>query len=522
MGRDGTAKSRGSFPRSRSSSHPVLGSGEVFLAREVPASSLSRAEKEGAVRRLARGIYTTNTTDSPEQVTRRNLWRIIGMLFRGAVIGDRSVCNPGRPSGDGSVYLISPDVSERGRNLELPGLTLRLRHGMGAVTYDAPLPGEIWLSSTARGLLENARLTRSRGDRLSRTLSRAELEEWLESLLDERGETRFLELRDQAREIAPALGLQAELETVDALFGAVLGTRNVRAESPLLRARQQGLPYDDRRVELFKALHEELSSLAPRSRISPPDAPRVRYLPFFDAYFSNYIEGTEFTIEEAKEIVFDRIVPPARPADAHDVLGTYALVADIAEMRRLPGSFDEYLELLRNRHWRMMEQRPEVHPGEFKTQANRAGVTMFVDPARVKGTLAQGFALHETLNDPFARAVFQMFLVAEVHPFTDGNGRIARIMTNAELLAAGEERLLIPPAYRSDYIGSLRALSGNGFADRLPRVLDFAQRYTRAIDFSDFDQAVEQLSSTNAFVDSDDAERDGIRLRMPASAGSVA
>jgi fido (protein-threonine AMPylation protein) len=496
----------------------VLGGGEVFLAREVPASSLSRAEREGVVRRLARGLYTTNVADPPEQVVRRNLWRIAGLLFPGAVLGDRSVRDPSRPGEDGSVYLMSPDVSERGRTVELPGLSLRVRRGPGAIAHDAPLPGGIYLSSTARGLLENARLTRGRGERISRTLSHAELEEWLERLLDERGEERFLELRDQAREIAPLLGLEQELQTLDALFGAVLGTRTVRAQSPLLRARQQGLPYDDRRLQLFDALHAELSALAPRSRPSPPDAARVRYLPFFDAYFSNYIEGTEFTVEEAREIVFERIVPPHRPADAHDVLGTYALVSDRNEMRRLPRSLDDYLDILRNRHRRMMGQRPEAQPGEFKTQANRAGSTIFVDPSRVRGTLAKGYALYETLLDPFARAVFQMFLVSEVHPFLDGNGRMARMMANAELIAAGEELILVPSVYRIEYLGALRALSANGFADRLPRVLDFAQRYTHAIDFSDFDQAVSQLSSTNALVDADEAEREGIRLRMPPMA----
>jgi len=33
-----------------------------------------------------------------------------------------------------------------------------------------------------------------------------------------------------------------------------------------------------------------------------------------------------------------------------------------------------------------------------------------------------------------------MFLVSEVHPFLDGNGRIARVMMNAELILA--ERVL--------------------------------------------------------------------------------
>jgi Fic family protein len=41
------------------------------------------------------------------------------------------------------------------------------------------------------------------------------------------------------------------------------------------------------------------------------------------------------------------------------------------------------------------------------------------------------------------------FLVSEVHPFLDGNGRLARVMINAELAAARQMRVLIPIVYRS-------------------------------------------------------------------------
>ena len=498
------------------SPRPLLGAGEVFLSTTVAPATLARAAAAGQVRRLVRGLYTTNTTDSLEDVVRRNLLRIIALLFPGSVIGDRSAISAGLPGEDGSVYLITPDVSsDRERLVRLPGATLRVRAGSSAVEGDLPYPGGIFLAGTARGLLENARLTRGRQGRMSRTLSRKELEEWLEKLIDQKGEAGLRKLRDEARALAEELELGAEFDTVNALVGSVLGSRTLRARSPLLRARQQGLAYDAQRVEKLAALRDELAGLAPRFRPVVPGTERLRFLPFFEAYFSNFIEGTEFTVEEAKEIVFDHVVPIARPADAHDVLGTYALVSDETEMRRLPGTFDEYLDLLQARHLRMLERRPEALPGQFKEHTNRAGQVVFVTPERVKGTLAKGYALYETLDDPFARAVFQSFLVAEVHPFVDGNGRIARVMMNAELTAANEERIIITPVYRIEYIGSLRALSANGFPDRLPRVLDFAQRYTHAIDFSDFDAAVNVLAGTNALVPSDQAERDGIRLKMP-------
>ena len=42
---------------------------------------------------------------------------------------------------------------------------------------------------------------------------------------------------------------------------------------------------------------------------------------FFDAYFSNFIEGTEFEVEEALQIIGSGIVPADRPADGRDILG---------------------------------------------------------------------------------------------------------------------------------------------------------------------------------------------------------
>ena len=49
----------------------------------------------------------------------------------------------------------------------------------------------------------------------------------------------------------------------------------------------------------------------------------------------------------------------------------------------------------------------------------------------------------------------------------------------------------------------------------LIRTLDFAQRYTAAIDFSEVETAREMLEQTNAFADSNDADVAGIRLTLP-------
>ena len=486
---------------------------EVFRAAAAPRSTVSDAVARGELRRLARGLYTRNLTDPPEQVIRRNLYDVVAAFFPSAVIAERSARLGARPADDGSLFL----VHDRSADAALPGLTLRPRRGPAATKGDLSLPAGLHMSSVPRALLENAALSRGRKGRAPRTLTRTELEEWLESLIEQRGEVGFRALREQVRVLAPILALERELAILDPLMGAVLGTRrDVQASSALLRAPQKGHPYDPRRVELFETLHEALDRLAPVERpVLDPTSPRYRFLPFFEAYFSNFIEGTEFAVEEARGIVFDNVIPPTRSEDAHDVTGTYRLVSDPVELARLPTGVNDLVSLLESRHRVLLEGRPDKQPGVFKQEANRVGNVQFVVPTLVEGTLREGFSLYRRLAYPFARAVFQMFLISEVHPFSDGNGRIARVMMNAELVAAAEQRIIIPQVFRNNYLTSLRALTVNSRADPLIRALDFAQRYTAAIDFSDFDQARATLEQTNAFTDPVEADAAGVRLTLP-------
>jgi fido (protein-threonine AMPylation protein) len=486
---------------------------EVFAASAAPRSTVSDALGRGELRRLTRGLYTRNLTDPPELVVRRNLWDVVAALYPGALIADRSA-RLGRPADDGSLFLVHDRASET----QVAGLLLRPRSGHPPLEEDLPFPAGLHMSSVPRALLENAALSRGRHGRVPRTLTRPELEEWLESLIDQRDEEGFRALREQVRTLAPRLGLEDELAVLDPLMGAVLGTRRVRAASPRLRARQKGFPYDANRVDLFDVLFTALDVAAPIIRpVLDPDAPRYRFLPFFEAYFSNFIEGTEFAVEEARAIVFDGVIPPARPEDAHDVIGTYRLVSDRTEMSRVPADGDELIALLKSRHRVLLEGRPEKHPGVFKTEANRVGNVRFIAPTLVEGTLRQGFNVYRRLTSPFARAVFQMFLISEVHPFDDGNGRIARVMMNAELVAASEQRIIVPQVYRNNYLMALRALTVNRRAEALIATLDFAQRYTTAIDYSNFEGTQAMLEETNAFRDPAEADAAGVRLVLPSS-----
>jgi hypothetical protein len=486
----------------------------IIAARDFNRSTVYAAARRGDLRQLAPGLFTTDLVTPPDELVASRLPAIVSALYPGAVISDRSARTGGRPAKDGSLFI----VHERTRNTTLPGeIVIRPRHGAGPVEGDMPFGDNLWYSSEPRTLLENAVLTRGRGSRVARTLSRRELEDWIDMLITQRGPEGINNVRDRARELAPQLGLEEQFQFIDTLIGSALGTRRARASSPRLRARQRGKAYDPDRLELFEVLKAALEQRSPILRpVVDPRTQRYRFLPFFEAYFSNYIEGTRFSVDEAVEIALHERIPIDRPEDAHDVLGTYRIVSDPVEMARVVHGFDEYLGLLRRRHSVVLEGRPDRRPGQFKEQSNEAGGLLFVAPTLVTGTLAAGFELSRTLTSAFARAVFQMFVVSEVHPFDDGNGRIARIMMNAELVAGGEHRIIIPSIYRNNYMMGLRGMSSNRHAEGLIASLDFAQRYTAAIDFSDLERARVELSATNAFRDSEEEAAGVARLQLPS------
>ncbi len=484
---------------------------EAFVSNTAISGAVSRAVRVGELRRLASRLYTKNLEDPPEDIVRRNLWGIVAGYFPGALVADRTALEA-VPAPDGSVCL----VSERGRTVELPGIVLRPRRGIGAAESDMPFVSGLHLSSMARAYLENMRPSRARRGRVARTLTRAELEERLDGLIRSSGEAGINRLRDNARAVATELGMEGEADQLDAVIGALPGTRDSRLDSSLGQARGLGRPYDPERIELFHGLHQALRNHPPRFRSSPSrDSGARSTQAFFEAYFSNFVEGTEFLLEEAVRIVFDGEIPQNRPADAHDVVGTWRIVSDLREMSRTPRDFAGLTRILQERHRRIMAGRPEMLPGEFKVAPNRAGQTLFVAPELVPGTLEQGFSLYRSLESPFARAVYMMFLISEIHPFADGNGRIARVMMNAELVAGGEERIIVPTVFRDNYLAALRALTRTGRPDPLISVLDYAQRWTRAVNWISIPETQHELEACNAFLDSDEAEAEGLRLRMP-------
>jgi fido (protein-threonine AMPylation protein) len=474
---------------------------ELVFADAQTSKRYQREVAARRMRRLIRGVYTPNQEDSPDIIIQRNRPDIIDRLFPNTVVSHRSAFEIGAAV-QPHIWLTGNFAKERA--IRLPGLTIHVLPGKG------PLPGDIrfknfHIAGQARSFLEN--LSPSRGPEEQRkTLPRAQVERRLAETMVVRGESHLNRIRDEAKVLAPQLDLEKERAELDAMIGALLGTRPDTSISDKANIRRaQAKPYDVHRLRLLEQFALHLRDVqTPDFRPLPDIRSKVDVLhtfAFMEAYFSNFIEGTKFEVDVARKIVFEGLVVPRRKDDTHDVLNTYRVVVDTHEMSRVPESSEQFLELLKARHRAILEHRTDKNPGIWKDLPNVAGNTRFVEPALVEGTLLQAFDLYRALPYALARAIFMQTAVSEVHPFTDGNGRLSRVMMNAELTRANECRIIIPTVYRDDYISALKAFSQNRETDPVIRMLERAQAFTASMDYANYDAAKAAFGAANAFFE---------------------
>jgi len=467
----------------------------LLYAELSPAEirATQRKLRDGSLKRIAPGLVTKLPEEAWPALIARERIRILAALYPNAVIGPRSAFHGGTPS-DGVMYLTYSYT----KRIELPGMTVQLLSGHGPAPGDIPMMGRnLYFPSTPRVLMEN--LTVSRG-KVKKSVGKAGVEQRLISTCEARGEEALGPLRNQARAIAPTLGLEREFTILDALIGAVLGTRKTDMTTIVGKAMVANIPYDANRLALFEALAAQLRSTPLKQPGTTINSEQGRiHFAFLESYFSNFIEGTEFDVNEARGFVLDGKPITDRPKDSHDIIGVFRQALNTGWANQTLSFGEPVLNQLRLRHADQMKERPEFGSGEFKTQVNRAGNTEFVVPRLVRGTLVEGSRLLPSVPTGTARAMLAMFLVSEVHPFTDGNGRLARLVMNAELSVVNSCRIIVPTLFREEYLDCLRVLTREGNPRPFLDAMQWIQEWTSTFDYENLDKVIADMTSCNAF-----------------------
>ena len=86
---------------------------------------------------------------------------------------------------------------------------------------------------------------------------------------------------------------------------------------------------------------------------------------------------------------------------------------------------------------------------------------------------------------PVEYAAMVHIIFVNIHPFADGNGRVARLLMNLALLQSGYNIVVIPPVVRADYISALQETNKGNNTDFInfisEMVLESQKEYLKII-----------------------------------------
>jgi Fic family protein len=276
---------------------------------------------------------------------------------------------------------------------------------------------------------------------------------------------------------------------------------------------------------LFKRTQElktELDSLQP---IAPEQEQRLwQKLRLEWNYHSNHIEGNTLTYGETELLLLhdqtlgNHTLREYLEMKAHDLgiqhlrklaedSGNPIKVSDIRDLNKI---------ILKEPYWKPTRtpdgqpSRAQVIPGEYKTHPNSVITATgelfeYAAPMDVPGKM-QG--LIDWLNGSLAENQIHLISVAAklhhdfvlIHPFDDGNGRVARMLVNYLFLRAGYPPIIVPTEQKTEYLANLRLADAGDidglekfFARQLERSLDLAIRAARGESIKEPSDAEKQV-----------------------------
>ncbi len=215
-----------------------------------------------------------------------------------------------------------------------------------------------------------------------------------------------------------------------------------------------GIKISDLLLKKIEEKKEKLDSLRPLPKDSVKrifEDIRLRH-----TYHSDAIEGNTLTLQETKLVLEEGITIGGKPLKDH------------IEARNDAEAFDLMIELVNSKKKISQEIIQQIHefvtkailknPGKYRTENVAITGAKIGPPSHLKLVKLMDEYIQniEKLKlHTIKKAAFIHHELVRIHPFIDGNGRVARLLTNFYLMKKGYPPIIIQKEDRKNYYKSL-------------------------------------------------------------------
>lgn len=192
-------------------------------------------------------------------------------------------------------------------------------------------------------------------------------------------------------------------------------------------------------------------------------------------YSSNALEGNTLDLAETKVVIEDGLTIGGKPLKDHfEALGHAKAYDKLLELAKKDNFDENDIKLLHKLFYSNID---DAQAGEYrKTQVIITGSDVeFPKPdeldSKMRDFVSKLYELKSNLH-PIEYAAMVHILFVNIHPFIDGNGRVARLLMNLALLQSGYNIVIIPPIERSNYIRALQLTNDNKYDEFISFIAD--------------------------------------------------
>ena len=183
-------------------------------------------------------------------------------------------------------------------------------------------------------------------------------------------------------------------------------------------------------------------------------------------YTSNALEGNTLDLAETKVVIEDGLTINGKPLKDHlETIGHAAAYNRLFELAKQNFIVEDDVRCLHKLFYSGIDAE---NAGQYRKKpviVTGADVDFPLPselPKKMRDFIAGLPAIRENSHAvEYAAMVHALFV--NIHPFIDGNGRVARLLMNLALLQSGYNITVIPPVVRADYIRALQASNHKDF-----------------------------------------------------------